>query len=971
MIREAELKQMISANSLKVVFLVETDTQAVQEEKDYQLPGFKTLVQNKVDSSTPTRIICLIDNKMISSVVIRMDLTDKLFPSLWLEIDNPTGKNVICGGYYREWAPGGDKSVPAQVKAMQLFTNQIERAVSEDKTVLIMGDANLCSDKWDSPTFLHKQVAEELKDTLTQCGLKLLSLGTTYTADRLNANNQEITSALDHIYITDSDVMKISVQKLDNSATDHLPILAGFLMEKSAKPKLNHSSRPPVMKRSMKDFNKTRWIDALRNQDWSAVTSLQDIEEKTESFTSKINSALDDCAPYKSFKPRNNFRPGITTKAKQLIIERDRTRKEVSKASREDKPALKIKYKHLRNRVLNQLRMDTMQQNGERISKAENEGETWRVVNEILKPRVPTVITITTPEGETSNEEKVAETFNKFFVEKINTLKSNIDPSLIKDPLERIKTKVQNKNLNFSLKPVTVRAVEKIMKKMSKKKSKGRDGISQECLLLGQETLAAPLTNIINQSIATGIFPTQWKEAVVVPLLKKGDKKDLKNYRPVSCLAAASKVLEKVVCEQLTSFVEVHNILPNNQHGFRQGRSTMTALTAMQKEWVRNSEQGLMTGVLVWDLSSAFDTLDIELFLKKMALYGARDLTVLWFRSFLSGRIQRVRVGEAVSSPLELVSGVPQGGILSPIVFTIYTADMELWLKTSSLFNFADDTTTDNKSKDKDEIKTRLEEDANNVLEFMASNGLVANQGKTEFLLLNEKTSTGPPLTEILVGNSTIQRTSHTKLLGIQIEESQEWDEHLKSLKSSLNQRLFVLRRVANQIPKSKLMGIVHSLWISKLRYGLQLCTKVQQSSEERKPALMKTLQLTQNRLLRSLNRTRVCDKVSTQIMLDKFQLLSVNQLAAEIKLLEVWKSINVEGSPIDLDPYHQHSSTYHLRPKSDRVFDDSSKLALSKSSFNIDAARVWNLAPMSVRNAVSLPEAKKNTKKYCKSLPI
>ena len=107
-------------------------------------------------------------------------------------------------------------------------------------------------------------------------------------------------------------------------------------------------------------------------------------------------------------------------------------------------------------------------------------------------------------------------------------------------------------------------------------------GISQECLLLGQEALAAPLTDIINQSIRTGIFPAQWKEAVVVPILKKGDAKDPKNYRPVSCLAAASKVLEKVVCEQLTRFVEVHKILPNNQHGFRQGRSTMTALTAIQ-----------------------------------------------------------------------------------------------------------------------------------------------------------------------------------------------------------------------------------------------------------------------------------------------------------------------------------------------------------------------------------------------------
>ena len=108
-----------------------------------------------------------------------------------------------------------------------------------------------------------------------------------------------------------------------------------------------------------------------------------------------------------------------------------------------------------------------------------------------------------------------------------------------------------------------------------------------------------------------------------------------------------------------------------------------------------------MTGILVWDLSSAFDTLDIKLFLKEMTLYGADEMNINWFRSFLSSRTQRVRIGDSVSTPLELVSGVPQGGILSPIIFTLYTADMELWLKTSSLFNFADDTTTDNRSKSK------------------------------------------------------------------------------------------------------------------------------------------------------------------------------------------------------------------------------------------------------------------------------
>ena len=105
--------------------------------------------------------------------------------------------------------------------------------------------------------------------------------------------------------------------------------------------------------------------------------------------------------------------------------------------------------------------------------------------------------------------------------------------------------------------------------------------------------------------------------------------------------------------------------------------------------------------------------------------------------------------------------------------------------------------------------------------------------------------------------------------------------------------------------------------------------------------------------------------------MLEKFQITSVNQLAAEIKLTEVWKSINVDNCPTRLDPYNQHANTSQLlRPKSNRVFNDSSKLRVSKSSFSIDAARVWNTAPNQIRNAPTLAEAKRLIKQYAKSLP-
>ena len=281
-------------------------------------------------------------------------------------------------------------------------------------------------------------------------------------------------------------------------------------------------------------------------------------------------------------------------------------------------------------------------------------------------------------------------------------------------------------------------------------------------------------------------------------------------------------------------------------------------------------------------------TMDIELFLQKLTIYGADQTTKNWFESFLSGRTKCVRIVDTLSPPQGLVSGVPQGGILSQIIYTLYTADMELLLTTSHSFNFADDTTTDNKSNDKEEIKSRLEADARNVLAYMASNGLVANQSKTDFLLLNKKQASNHPLKEIRVGDTTIIRTQHTKLLGIQIKESQEWNVQLKSLTSSLNQRLDIIRKMSRHIPQCNLMNIVHSLWVSQLRYSLQLCTKVQLTYEERKPALMKSLQRTQNRLLRLLNNSRVADKIATKTLLEKFQLLSVNQLAAEVKLTEI-----------------------------------------------------------------------------------
>ena len=120
----------------------------------------------------------------------------------------------------------------------------------------------------------------------------------------------------------------------------------------------------------------------------------------------------------------------------------------------------------------------------------------------------------------------------------------------------------------------------------------------------------------------------------------------------------------------------------------------MPAWSDIQQDWAVHTEANEVTGVLLWDLSAAFDTLDVELLCKKLALYGFDKLTVAWFHSFLKNRTQKVKIGSRISKSVSLESGVPQGGILSPLIFVLYVSDLEDWLQFSKAFTYADDTSS-------------------------------------------------------------------------------------------------------------------------------------------------------------------------------------------------------------------------------------------------------------------------------------
>ena len=201
----------------------------------------------------------------------------------------------------------------------------------------------------------------------------------------------------------------------------------------------------------------------------------------------------------------------------------------------------------------------------------------WKVANDVIKPRNNDTINLVINGTKITDELEVAESFNNFFVKKIADLKEGIDPNMKTDPLEKLAKKQSKNELKFKLKKVTIEKLKKSIKRMKNKKSAGVDALNQQQLILSSSELVCPLSTIINESIMSGVFPAAWKEAQITPVLKKGDTQLLDNYRPVSCLPAASKLLESVVNEQMSNFLEINNMLPQNQYGFRPHRSTMTA----------------------------------------------------------------------------------------------------------------------------------------------------------------------------------------------------------------------------------------------------------------------------------------------------------------------------------------------------------------------------------------------------------
>ena len=331
-------------------------------------------------------------------------------------------------------------------------------------------------------------------------------------------------------------------------------------------------------------------------------------------------------------------------------------------------------------------------------------------------------------------------------------------------------------------------------------------------LKLCYNELGPIITNLVNLSLSEGIFPSSFKQALVQPLLKKPSLStgDLNNFCPISNLNFISKILEKVVASRIQSHLSSNSLSFSFQSAYRIFHSTETTLLKIHNDLILAMDRGEVTSLILLDLSAAFDTVDHSILLTRLQnWFGLSGLSLDWFTSYLSSRSQAVSINDSISAFSTLSCGVPQGSVLGPLLFTLYTTPLDSVISKNSLkyHLYADDTqlyisfTPSNSALSLDTLTTTFTD----ILSWMNLNKLLLNPSKTEFLLIGTKQQRlkFSDLTNLSLSNDIIPVSSSARNLGFIFDSDMSFSDQINSVSKSCHFHIRDIRRIRHLLPLS------------------------------------------------------------------------------------------------------------------------------------------------------------------------
>ena len=468
-----------------------------------------------------------------------------------------------------------------------------------------------------------------------------------------------------------------------------------------------------------------------------------------------------------------------------------------------------IIYKDLRNKTTHLIRESKRSYYSNVINaNKKDQGKLWKTLKSVISSSKKSshIGSLETTTGLKQEPQEIAHGFSEHFHTAIMKIRNNLQAVFTQLRLPRTRA-------IFQLTTVEEDLVCSELRKIKTSKSTGLDNIPARLLKDGAIVISKPLTVLINRSLVEGAIPSEWKHATVTPIQKSGSTTDAANYRPISTLPVFAKILERTVHSMVYSYLQENRLLSKYQSGYRLLHSTSTCLTDVTNKILYNMDKGQLTGMVFLDLSKAFDTIDHDLMLNKLISLGFSDTAVIWFKTYLTNRSQSVYVNGVVSDPQSIPFGIPQGSILGPLLFITYINDLPSVSTNCDIQLYADDTLLFYNSSSIEDIESCLSADLSNVISWLDSNFLFLNYTKTKVMLLGTHQRLAKVNDFCVSANSaTIGRVYQFKYLGLVLDTTLSWNDHIDHISSKISSCLGMLWKARKVIPRDACITLYNAM---------------------------------------------------------------------------------------------------------------------------------------------------------------
>ena len=432
------------------------------------------------------------------------------------------------------------------------------------------------------------------------------------------------------------------------------------------------------------------------------------------------------------------------------------------------------------------------------------------------------------------------------------------------------------------------------MEELASNAAPGPDSFPAILLKNCSSALAPPLARIWRTSLATGEIPSICKSATITPIHKGKSRAAPKNYRPVALTSHLIKVFEKVLRKRIVEFMNDNMLFNHSQHGFRGGRSCLSQLLSHFDRITHELEKGNGVDVIYLDFAKAFDKLDHGITLRKLKALGICGHLGRWIFTFLTNRQQSVIVDGRMSSPKPVISGVPQGSVLGPLLFLVLIGDIDKNIATAFLSSFADDTRVGNGITSPTDI-SNLQQDLETVYQWSVDNNMQFNSDKFE--LLRYRTSNTRDIqshtTYMSNDGSVIEESEHVRDLGITLSNDATFAQHIMDRCEATKSKVaWVLRTF-----KSRQLTPMLTLWRTLILCHLDYCSQLWSPS---KVGNIQSLELLQKAFI---NKIEGMSEISYWDQLKKLKLYSLERRRERYQVIYTWRIMEEQVPNFDCTP--------------------------------------------------------------------